>query len=852
MGTGTLYVLDPNGGCGGDGDESLDLQNSGGYRRRRLAGGKLRKEKRALNVTETEESFVVQYLVLGGHRIYVTGGKERGDPWLVASGIHAGSGRQVFGWSEQQRCDLTLFFKSESEGTPSRLYYHNHNGDPWHYTGHRQGCPRGLASPFGSRMTEKTHSRLADNFRRGLAEALSAVSPEKVLFFYSVTDSCQMVHGMRVPGLTRSSASNRSQAEPPQYGSAKECLMAAADVLPEIADAVWLPSVKNFWEPSDLVRAIACGRVTGFVTIQGGCESLATVRDDPAGHRFGFCVQKYRPSWQEVSDFTKDQIAGYFGWHEAGSPENQGRDSRVREFVEKQSARTLCASTFLSEETVSTTYLAWLMAARGFSGFRVTHFLQYSFRHWGADFLEPVLQRRHDCKRAGDLVAAECLKLIGNGSYGYNGLESSNYDDLRLLTDLTLHKRSRSDMAHLKLKHVTFLGIVRVKEGGGGCKARQQKKKRNSSALALDFFSDQAEEANQDLEQEDDSDAADDLERIQPPRDIPPSAAEMFPPYSDGGESEDCLHENLSEDESWRYSHSRHRKLLNKTTARLLESARAGHLRSPPPLASSLQPDSSSESDDDVAAAEVREESGDLEEVLVGRDEGREDAGAAKRSSSVRCVYRFLYAVSVSGQRKKVLNSLPRAVAVLSNSKRLFLSHLDVMFRCLDPCKAELCYVDTDSCIWSLSHPQLDLCLRSDRAAEWERAAIVADENGPKSCHGLMKLEGTYASGLFKNIKMYRLFAEIPGQEETAEDAGGEIYTRCKGVSRTTATKLNNDYFFQAVKPPRAVVHRSTLRPTRAGEIHLVSEAKSLAVPFNLKRRVDSSGVHSTCFSKLQ
>ena len=827
MGTGTLYVLDRRG------------ESSGG-RRPRLADGKLRKEKRALNVTETEESFVVQYLVLGGHKTYVTGGKERDNPWLVASGIHAGSGRQVFGWSEQQRCDLALFFKGESEGVPSRLYYHNHNGDPWHYTGHRNGCPRGLSSPFGSRVSEKTHSRLADDFRRGLAEAFSSVSPEKALFFYTVTDSCQMVHGMRVPGLlTRSAASSRSHPDPPNYGSAKECLMAASDVFPDVADAAWLPPSRDFWEPSNLIRSIACGKATGFVTIHGGSESLATITDDPAGHRFGFCVQKYGPLWQEVSDFTKDQIAGYFGWHDPGSPENQGRDSRVREFIEKQSSRTLCASTFLTEETVSTTYLAWLMAARGFSGFQVTHFLQYSFRHWGADFLEPVLQRRHDCKRAGDLVAAECLKLIGNGSYGYNGLEASNYDDLRLLTDLTLHKRSRSDMAHLKLKHTTFLGIVRVKEGSSVA----SKKKRKASAAAaevFEFFNDQAAEADAfDEEDSDDMDAPRNLQQPQPGADQ--TTAEMFPPYS-----EDEAEDNLSEDESWRYSHSHHRKILSKTTAQFLEAARRfSETGGAAPLSDSSDdnhPDASDGDEDDDGAFEG---SGDLEEGLVGREE--EGRLPTNKSRSVRYVYRFLYAVSVSGQRKTVLNSLPRAVAVLSNSKRLFLSHLDVMFRCLDPAKAELCYVDTDSCIWSLSHPQLDLCLRADRVAEWERAAIVADENGSKSCHGLMKLEGTYASGLFKNIKMYRLFESAPSQEE---DAGCEIYTRCKGVSRTTAARLNNEYFFQAVKPPRAVVHRSTLRPTRAGEIHLVGEAKSLAVPFNLKRCVDSSGVHSVCFSK--
>ena len=100
-----------------------------------------------------------------------------------------------------------------------------------------------------------------------------------------------------------------------------------------------------------------------------------------------------------------------------------------------------------------------------------------------------------------------------------------------------------------------------------------------------------------------------------------------------------------------------------------------------------------------------------------------------------------------------------------------------------------------------------------------------------------------YRTGLFKNIKIYRLFQD-------GEDSS--VYTRCKGVGRNTAAHISDDYFLQSSHPPRLVVHRSTLRPTRAGEIHLVRESKSLAVPFNLKRRVDETGIHSLCFSADQ
>ena len=299
---------------------------------------------------------------------------------------------------------------------------------------------------------------------------------------------------------------------------------------------------------------------------------------------------------------------------------------------------------------------------------------------------------------------------------------------------------------------------------------------------------------------------------------------DIYPEYSsDSGEGD------LSEEDSNRYSFSQHRKLCKSEISGFLRRHR--------------ERDGGTDSDgsvDDGADTARPEENMDLEEALVS---GRDLGALGETSRKIRrCkyVYRFLYAVSISGQRKSVLNSLARAVAVLSNSKRLFLGHLNVMFRCLDPRKSELCYVDTDSCIWSLSEPSLDLCLRPDRVKEWKEASIIANEEDVKSCHGLMKLEGMYRAGLFKNIKIYRLF----------QDDNSPVYTRCKGVGRNTAAHISDDYFLQSSRPPRLVVHRSTLRPTRAGEIHLVRESKSLAVPFNLKRKVDETGIHSVCFSE--
>ena len=159
------------------------------------------------------------------------------------------------------------------------------------------------------------------------------------------------------------------------------------------------------------------------------------------------------------------------------------------------------------------------------------------------------------------------------------------------------------------------------------------------------------------------------------------------------------------------------------------------------------------------------------------------------------------------------------------------------MLRCLDPALAELCYIDTDSCLWSLTFQNIEDCLLAERRDEWKNMDIIADENSELSCHGKLKLEGTYRAGLFKTTKIYRLFNEC-------------VYTRCKGVNRHIAERLE-DRHFDVGWNAAVTVHRSCLKPTRTGEIVIASEARSLSVPFNFKRHVTSDGVHSLPFSSL-
>jgi hypothetical protein len=145
----------------------------------------------------------------------------------------------------------------------------------------------------------------------------------------------------------------------------------------------------------------------------------------------------------------------------------------------------------------------------------------------------------------------------------------------------------------------------------------------------------------------------------------------------------------------------------------------------------------------------------------------------------------------------------------------------------------------------------------------------MALEEGTQSCHGKMKLEGTFAGGLFTSMKIYRLFqanekfeiedstvdncdeetsSDIINREPEATDCSA-VYTRCKGISRRLAENLS-DSTFNHEKSEKTIVKRNALRANKTGEISLVAESRSVSAPFNLKRYVTKEGLHTYSLSE--
>ena len=782
----------------------------------------LRKERRARNALETEEGDVVQYLAAGGWFHLPEIQAWRNDyrhcqPSRIASAVHAGAGQQVLGWSQQQRCDLLVALDGDSDtNRPACLLYVNHHGAFWHYEGHFDSCSERRRAFF----RWKPLTLRMDSFRRGLCEALTAVAPEKCRFAYAVTTSCSHVHGA---GRKRSAKPSlpcaflRQAEGAAVHSSARDCLLEARRNGGQAGEAVWLNPPEEYFDPQDLAELVAKGRATGFVTVQGGRESKKVAGDDPAGHRFGFCVQNHAARLTDLSERTVREMADHFGWQHDG-------ENKLSDYLSRQPARTLNAATFFDSETVSTTYLRWLIEERGFTHFRITHFLSYEFRDWGSDYLLPVLQRRHEAKLAGNTGEAECLKLLGNGSYGYNGLESSNYDDLKLVTSENLARKLRTDFKHLSVKHLTQLGVVRVPtraRASASGRQRRSRRRRRRRRRNCEFFDNEAACDDDDDDDDDDDSEDDDHER------------EMLGEPQVPAAPRDAFFTELEQ-----AGHSAQLRLLRNELAVALWAV---------PSAASLAP---SEED-----PEQQQQLASHFDHTYARSAGGGCSEETDKTKQSDVRYTFLWAVVTDGSRKRIFNTLPRAVAVLSNSKRLFLGHLSLLFRCLDPRLAEICYVDTDSCVWSLSHSKLEDCLLPEQRSLWNRMCPVADENGPVSCHGKLKLEGLFDGGLFKTMKIYRLFTNEDGGEGSALAQWSVAYTRCKGISRGAAENMPDSVFDPLVPPEgeahRLAFYRQALRPTRSGEIKLVHESRCVALPFNFKRWVTPDGIHTLPFGLL-
>ena len=150
----------------------------------------------------------------------------------------------------------------------------------------------------------------------------------------------------------------------------------------------------------------------------------------------------------------------------------------------------------------------------------------------------------------------------------------------------------------------------------------------------------------------------------------------------------------------------------------------------------------------------------------------------------------FLYHLKYSLSNSLIRNLLQVGAMILGYSRVIFYTKILTLLKLLDPKKAELCYLDTDSVMFFLASSNLKLCVKKGQEAEFEnlsKSQLFVDPTSKFTQAGLMKMEGYYQAGFFKCIKNYILLPFSNTNEKKV--------TKCKAMARVIKNQIPNESF---------------------------------------------------------
>ena len=190
----------------------------------------------------------------------------------------------------------------------------------------------------------------------------------------------------------------------------------------------------------------------------------------------------------------------------------------------------------------------------------------------------------------------------------------------------------------------------------------------------------------------------------------------------------------------------------------------------------------------------------------------------------------LLYALTRSGEDSRIVNILQMSAWILAQSRFVFFATISHLMDVLDPAKAQLCYVDTDSCLYATAYADVADCLKPGLDPS-VLDCVMADPDHAVHQGGKLKHESCHTAGLFRCPKCYYL-------------AGRDVseFKRMRGVQRRVHFHLCPAHFGQDVEKNVAVTHSRSLRPSRGFQMTLQEEDKSLSHCLNLKRVAIVSG----------
>ena len=190
----------------------------------------------------------------------------------------------------------------------------------------------------------------------------------------------------------------------------------------------------------------------------------------------------------------------------------------------------------------------------------------------------------------------------------------------------------------------------------------------------------------------------------------------------------------------------------------------------------------------------------------------------------------MLFMLTAPDEDRESLNTAQLGATILGSSRVIFYQHILDLLNNLDPAKAELAYLDTDSLVWYVDGEDIaDAVLPEcrDRFESVVAPTIFGDPDGEKVPHSKLKLEGKFGQGLFRGMKSYYLMDEIGGD--------GSATVRARGVVRAVQAKMKPDHF-RMTESGTETLNNYALKPTPAMDMTIAFQSRRNATCLNYKR----------------
>ena len=267
--------------------------------------------------------------------------------------------------------------------------------------------------------------------------------------------------------------------------------------------------------------------------------------------------------------------------------------------------------------------------------------------------------------------------------------------------------------------------------------------------------------------------------------------------------------------------------------------------------------DDDADNNDDNTDADVEDNDDDDDD-----DDDDVDEGDGMMSASAPRRLELLYAATSSNSEGKIRNLIQVSAAILSNSKRIYFSHVFFLLDTLSSKEVEKCYFDTDSCILAAHRYSLRdmVAYGKEEAFATGLDAVLYSEDSGQEPFGKFKYDARATRGLFHSPKCYLLRGPGPSELDDDDDdddaaaapAGGDEESvaqpaslevkRFKGCSRAVQKELVPEHFAldlgTGLSQP-AFANRSRLAATPGFQMLVQEESRRLVSPVNLKRRYD-------------